>query len=133
MASTGDVIRARAPNTPRASAVPLVRLVIVLGLLLAWEAVARSGILLREVAPSLVTIGQSLWELLFQPSMTVSGFGASLRIPAIYWHLYVTLGEMVAALAIGCSAGLVVGLLLGANPFLSRAFERYLAARSTVT
>jgi ABC-type nitrate/sulfonate/bicarbonate transport system permease component len=38
----------------------------------------------------------------------------------------VTLSEVVIGLAIGGTAGLAVGLLLGANPFLSKAFERYL-------
>ena len=37
-----------------------------------------------------------------------------------------TLAEVVIALAIGGLAGLVAGLALGANPFLSGAFERYL-------
>ncbi len=36
-----------------------------------WEAVAASGMLLRDVVPSLVTIGRSLAELLFHPDLKV--------------------------------------------------------------
>ena len=47
-------------------------------------------------------------------------------IPEFYRHLWVTAGRSAIALAIGGLAGLAVGLALGANPFLSRAFERFL-------
>ena len=47
-------------------------------------------------------------------------------IPAFYWHLYVTISEVAIALLIGGTTGLAVGLLLGANPFLASAFERFL-------
>src|SRR6201999_3251407 len=43
-----------------------------------------------------------------------------------YWHLYVTLTEVIIALSIGGLAGLVAGLALGANPVLAGAFERFL-------
>src|SRR6185295_12386905 len=56
--------------------------------------------------------------------VTLAGYAFS--IPAFYWHLYVTVSEVAVALVIGGVAGLAVGLLLGANPFLSQAFERYL-------
>jgi NitT/TauT family transport system permease protein len=99
-----------------------------------WEALAASGLLLREVVPSLVAVGRALAELLFRPDLKWPvdiGIG-SLRfvhqfwVPAFYWHLYVTIMEVATALVIGGTAGLLVGLALGANPFLSKAFERFL-------
>jgi ABC-type nitrate/sulfonate/bicarbonate transport system permease component len=43
-----------------------------------------------------------------------------------YANLAVTLGEIGLALLIGGIAGVAVGLVLGANPFLSRAFEPFI-------
>jgi NitT/TauT family transport system permease protein len=43
-----------------------------------------------------------------------------------YFNLGVTAGEIGAALAIGGLSALVVGILLGANRFLSTAFESYI-------
>ena len=43
-----------------------------------------------------------------------------------YWHLGVTAGEIGIALLIGGLAGLVVGIVLGGNRLLSRAFEPFL-------
>ena len=65
-----------------------------------WEAVAASGLLFRDVVPSLVTIGRSLVELLTDADMDWPidlGVGtlrldSILRIPEFYWHLYVTVG-----------------------------------------
>ena len=54
------------------------------------------------------------------------GGAFDLRIPAFYWHLYITIAEVVSALIIGGFSGLAVGLALGANRFLSEAFERFL-------
>jgi NitT/TauT family transport system permease protein len=126
MAQTGQLTRAPASAGFGLSQVTWLRIAILLTLVIVWEAVARSGILLREVVPSLVTIGEALAELLGQPDLKVSLFGNSIMIPAFYWHLYVTAGEVAVALAIGGTAGLAVGLLLGANPFMAQAFERYL-------
>ena len=123
MASTGHLTQAPPPAAPWLSPVTRLRIIILVTLLAVWEAVAASGILLREVVPSLVTIGRSLAELLFQPDFKISG--TDISIPAFYWHLYVTLSEVATALAIGGLAGLAVGLALGANPFLAKAFERY--------
>ena len=123
MASTGHLTQAPQAAAPWLSPVTRLRIVILVTLLVVWEAVAASGILLREVVPSLVTIGRSLAELLFHPEMKISG--TDISIPAFYWHLYVTLSEVATALLIGGLGGLAVGLALGANPFLAKAFERY--------
>jgi ABC-type nitrate/sulfonate/bicarbonate transport system permease component len=109
MAETG---RLTAPAAPLASHVMLLRLGIVAFVLLAWEAVAASGLLFRDVVPSLTVIGRALAELLADKDY--------------YRHLGVTAGEIGVALAIGGSAGLAVGIALGGSRFLGRAFEPYL-------
>jgi ABC-type nitrate/sulfonate/bicarbonate transport system permease component len=125
MAQAGALTRAPSRGGLGLSQVAWLRIAILLTLLVVWEGVARSGILFRQVVPSVVTIGASLVELLGHPDLKVSLLGQDVTIPAFYWHLYVTVSEVAIALVIGGFAGLAVGLLLGANPFLSRAFERY--------
>jgi ABC-type nitrate/sulfonate/bicarbonate transport system permease component len=134
MAQTGHLTRAPQASVPWLSPVTRLRIVILLTILVSWEALAASGLLLREVVPSLVAVGRALAELLFRPDLKWPvdiGIG-SLRfvhqfwVPAFYWHLYVTIMEVATALVIGGTAGLLVGLALGANPFLSKAFERFL-------
>lgn len=90
-------------------AVLLFRIAIVATVALAWEMLAVSGLLFRDVVPSLGVIASALFRLLAD-----DGF---------YRNLAITIGEIAAALAIGGIAGLGVGILLGANRFLSRAYE----------
>ena len=92
--------------------VALVRAVLVAVLLIGWEALARSGLLFRDVVPTLGAIARALMTLVSQP--------------AFYANLGWTIGEITLALLIGGVAGLLVGLLLGANRFLGRAFDPYL-------
>jgi NitT/TauT family transport system permease protein len=108
MAETG---RLSAP-APFASPVMLVRAAIIFGVLLIWEAVAASGLLYRDVVPSMFVIGRALIELLADPTY--------------YRHLGVTAGEIATALGVGGTAGLAVGIALGGSRFLGRAFEPYL-------
>src|SRR4051812_7545436 len=110
MAETG---RLSAPATqPFASPVTLVRVAIVVGILATWEAVAASGLLFRDVGPSLLVIGRAAVELLADPTY--------------YFIVGVTAGEIGLAMLIGGLSGLAVGILLGSNKLLSRAFEAYL-------
>ena len=83
-----------------------------LALLAAWELLSYSGWLYRDVVPSLTSIGAALVGLLSSPDY--------------YFNLGVTAAEIAAALTIGGLSGLIVGILLGANPFLAKAFESYL-------
>ena len=94
---------------PAVSPVTLLRVAIILGLLAVWEFLSHSGWLYRDVVPSLLAIVRALIDLL-------SG-------GEYYFHLGVTAGEIGLALAIGGLSGLAVGILLGVNPFLSKAFE----------
>jgi NitT/TauT family transport system permease protein len=92
--------------------VTLLRIAIIVAILTIWEATAASGLLFRDVVPSLLVIGRAVANLLVENDF--------------YWHLGVTAGEVGTGLAIGGLAGLVVGIALGANRFLSQAFESYL-------
>jgi NitT/TauT family transport system permease protein len=94
------------------SPVTLLRAAIVLAMLALWEFLAHSGWLYRDVVPSLLSIGRAL---VYQTSRS-----------SFYFNLGVTVGEIGTALLIGTIAGIGVGLLLGANRFLAKAFEPYL-------
>ena len=109
MAETG---RLTAPAAPLLAPVTLVRVAIIAAVLLTWEAVAASGLLFRDVVPSLIVIGRALIELLADKTY--------------YWHLGGTAGEIGTALLIGGLSGLAVGILLGSNRLLSSAFEAFL-------
>lgn len=111
MAETGR-LRQAAITSPLLSPVALVRIAIVAGVLVLWEAIAASGWLYRDVVPSLMAIGRATVTLLSNPEY--------------YWHLSVTAGEIAAALTIGGIGGVLVGLILGGNRFLSKAYEPYL-------
>jgi ABC-type nitrate/sulfonate/bicarbonate transport system permease component len=95
-----------------ASAVTLLRAAIILAVLAAWELLAHSGWLYRDVVPSLLRIAGALADLLGHADF--------------YRNLGVTLGEIGGALVVGGFSGLAAGMLLGANRFLARAYEPYL-------
>jgi NitT/TauT family transport system permease protein len=137
MAQTGQLTEAPAvgwsatwASMPERKRVLLLRIALLVALVSIWEAVAASGLLFRDVVPSLLTIGRALITTLTWPDykLTVDmGLGPfDLWIPDFYRHLWVTIGEVGGALAIGGLAGLIVGLLLGTSPFLAQAFERFL-------
>jgi ABC-type nitrate/sulfonate/bicarbonate transport system permease component len=111
MAETGRLTQSPVA-APLVSPVTLLRIAIILGVLAVWEFLAHSGWLYRDVVPSLLAIGRALAELLMSAEY--------------YFHLSVTAAEIGIALAIGGALGLAVGILLGANRFMSKAFESYL-------
>jgi ABC-type nitrate/sulfonate/bicarbonate transport system permease component len=111
MAQTSELNRAPAPIA-MGSPVTLVRLAIIAGVLVLWQTVSASGLLFRDVVPSLGAIGAAVANLLLDREF--------------YGHLGITALEIVTALVIGGLCGLAVGLLLGANRFLARAYEAYL-------
>jgi NitT/TauT family transport system permease protein len=112
MAETGRLTQSTSARIPALSPVMLLRVAIVLSLLALWELFARSGLLYRDVVPSLVVIAGALIDLFTHPSF--------------YRNLGVTLGEIGAAIAVGGVAGVACGIILGANRFLGKAFEPYL-------
>src|SRR6185295_20365458 len=80
--------------------------------LAAWEALAASGLLFRDVVPSLAAIGAAVARVL--------------GTTEFYANLAVTAQEIGIAVVIGGLAGLATGILLGSNRFLSHAFESLL-------
>src|SRR6266853_5837739 len=96
----------------RAEPVMVVRAAIIVFILLFWEAIAQSGLLYRDVVPSLLAIGTVIVRLL-----STSDY---------YWNLGVTSSEVATGLAIGGLSGLLVGLVLCGNRVMSKSFEPYL-------
>src|SRR5262245_45277355 len=110
MATAGPV--SRAPEAPFLfGRVGCLRTVIILAAVGIWEATAASGLLFRDVVPSLLTIGRAL--------------AAILADPGFYRNLGVTAYEVGMAVAIGGIAGLAVGIGLGASRFAAAAYEHY--------
>ena len=97
---------------PAAQSIAKLRLAIVLATLALWEGMSASGLLFRDVVPSLVKIVSAIASLLVNPEF--------------YANLGITAGEIGLAVLIGGTAGLAVGILLGANRYLSHAFEALL-------
>jgi len=107
MAQTGHLTRApAAADEPWLKPVTRLRIIILVAIIGTWELVAASGWLLRDVVPSILTIGRALVELLAHPDLKVTLAGYVLWIPAFYWHLYVTVSEVAVGLVIGGTTGL---------------------------
>jgi ABC-type nitrate/sulfonate/bicarbonate transport system permease component len=115
MAASGEIktatmgFRTKAQSTARET--NILRIAIVLFVAIAWESLSRSGLLFRDVVPSLLAIGKAIYVLLTSP--------------VFYANLKVTAWEIFLSLAIGSSLGIFVGILLGANRFMSMAYEHY--------
>src|SRR5262249_38646610 len=88
------------------------RVGIIVAVLAGWEALAASGLLYRDVVPSLGAIGKALY--------------ATLSDPTFYFHLGTTAYEIGIAMVIGGLSGLAVGIVLGGSKFMARAYEAYL-------
>jgi ABC-type nitrate/sulfonate/bicarbonate transport system permease component len=107
--------------------VTMLRIAIIVVALASWEALSASGLLYRDVVPSLLAIAKALFDLLTVPDMPVDlspfGLQGTASIPAIYWHLYVTFYEIAIGLLIGGLSGLVAGIALGSSRLLRQAYE----------
>lgn len=110
--ASANVVTARTARVGTGISVMQVRLILLVVIFGAWEVMARSGLLYRDVVPPLETIG---WALLQQLSSAT-----------FYWNLVVTVSEVVAALAIGGAIGLATGVMLGGSPFFGKALEPYI-------
>ena len=134
MAEAGRLTDRKPPIALWGNPVTLVRVAIVVSVLAIWEAVAASGLLYRDVVPSLLAIGRGLASLLLGPDYVwglsiaqgASGMQIDYAVPEFYRHLGVTVGEVGLGLIVGGTLGLIVGLALGANRMLSQAFEHFL-------
>ena len=117
MAATGQVTNTTATmgfakkGASETRSTNLIRIALIVVIAGGWEALARSGLLFRDVVPSILSIWAAMWKLLSNP--------------AFYSNLQVTAWEIFASLAIGSGLGIAVGIILGANRFLGAAFEPY--------
>jgi NitT/TauT family transport system permease protein len=121
------------PRKPRPLLPPvmLLRVVIIAAVLIGWEALAQSGLLYRDVVPSLLAIGGALVRVLSGPMTACPSdvsFGPlvwrfTVTEPEFFCHLGRTLYEIGAGFLIGGLSGLAVGILLGGSKLLQRAFE----------
>ncbi|MEP7275285.1 MAG: ABC transporter permease [Betaproteobacteria bacterium] len=102
----------RGTSTSAAHRVLALRIAIVAVILVAWETLSASGLLFRDVVPSLAAIGRALARVLGNAEF--------------YSHLATSAGEVGAGLAIGGALGILAGILLGANRFLADAYEALL-------
>ncbi len=115
----------------RLQSVTMLRIAIIVVALASWEALAASGLLYRDVVPSLLAIGKAVFNLLTVPDMPVEidlnlflfRLQGATRIPAIYWHLYVSFYEIAIGMLIGGLSGLVAGIALGSSRLLREAYE----------
>jgi ABC-type nitrate/sulfonate/bicarbonate transport system permease component len=109
-----DRLTLRAAPSPGLPVGPVaaLRIAIVVAALILWEGLAASGLLYRDVVPSLLAIGKAL--------------ATTLRDPTFYFHLGTTAYEIGIAMLIGGLSGLVVGIVLGGSRFMARAYEAYL-------
>jgi len=99
-------------KAPSAARVLALRVGLVAAMLIAWEALAASGWLFRDVVPPLATIGRAVVTLLGRADF--------------YANLGATASEIGAGLALGGVCGLAAGIALGANRFVADAFEALL-------
>jgi ABC-type nitrate/sulfonate/bicarbonate transport system permease component len=91
-----------------------VRAATVVGALVVWEALARSGLFYRDVIPSTLAVAAALADTILSP--------------AFYHHLGVTFAEVLVGFAGGAAIGVGSGIALGVHPFLRRCCEPYLNA-----
>jgi ABC-type nitrate/sulfonate/bicarbonate transport system permease component len=113
MAETGRLsLPAERPFGLPIRPVTALRIIIIVALLVSWEALAASGLLYRDVVPSLGAIGGALY--------------LTLKDPSFYYHLGTTAYEIAIAMVIGGLSGMAVGILLGGSKFMARAYEAYL-------
>jgi NitT/TauT family transport system permease protein len=94
------------------SRITAIRIGTVLAVWLAWELLARSGLLYQGVIPSSVAVFESIWKHLADASF--------------YRHVARTLNEVAAGAAIGSLLGLAVGILTGQLRVVGRAVEVYI-------
>src|SRR5687768_8348990 len=79
---------------PERRRVALLRVAIIVTIVAVWEAVAASGLLFRDVVPSLLTVGRALVSILTVPDYKAQLFGSEYLIPEFYRHLWVTAYEV---------------------------------------
>lgn len=100
------VDEARNHAKPLLSRITRIRVATVIVVWLAYEAASRSGLFFEGVVPSSFLVMEALFH--------------TLADPAFYPHLLRTAQEVSAGFCIGVAAGLTLGILFGASPFIGR-------------
>ena len=85
------------------------RLLLVGGVLVLWEALPRSGLVEDDLVPPFTDVVRTLWELLGR-----SQFRGDLATTAL---------EIIAAFAIAAPLGALFGMVIAESPYLSRIFD----------
>jgi ABC-type nitrate/sulfonate/bicarbonate transport system permease component len=116
MAQARVIARPEAARRPALFVSPSlqVRAATIVAALVAWEAMARSGLFYRDVIPPLAEVGAAL--------------AATLVSASFYDNLWVTFLEVIVGFSIGGVIGIACGLVLGMHPFARRCCEPYLNA-----
>jgi ABC-type nitrate/sulfonate/bicarbonate transport system permease component len=99
-----SLLRANTPSTPEASDVFWLRAIFALVVLFAWEILARSGLVIRQIVPSVSDIAMAVAHLVSTASF--------------YSHLFTTVMEAAASIALGLAGAVVVAAICGAVRFL---------------
>jgi ABC-type nitrate/sulfonate/bicarbonate transport system permease component len=94
-----------------------IRLLTLVGLLVLWEGVARSGLLYQDVVPSLLKIA--------------TAFGRMLLDPVTWKHFGVSAWEIGAGLGVGYLLGVAFGLAAGTRRFFGAAVAPYVDGIAT--
>jgi ABC-type nitrate/sulfonate/bicarbonate transport system permease component len=131
MAATDRLTLPAGKSRPWLSPVARLRIIIIAVVLIAWEGLAKSGLLYRDVVPSWLAIGGALIRVLSGPTaaclmdFSIGPFEWRFTVtaPEFYCHLGRTLYEIGAGFVIGGLSGLAVGIVLGGSKLLQRAFE----------
>ncbi|MES2534230.1 MAG: ABC transporter permease [Pseudomonadota bacterium] len=105
-------VAGRTMRMSESARVNAIRIGTALAVWLAWEALARSGLLYQGVIPSSVAVFESIWKHLADASF--------------YRHAERTFYEVAAGATIGSLLGLAVGILTGQLRVVGRAVEVYI-------
>ena len=117
MAQAGVIRNAAAIAAAHQFSVVRIRLLTVVGLLLAWEALAllgKFGIFYSDVIPSSWRIGFAVWN--------------EIAAADFYRDLGITFAEHIVGFIVGSSIAIALGIAMGVNPLLRKALEPYLNA-----
>lgn len=94
-----------------------IRLLTLIGILVLWEAVARSGLLYQDVVPSLTKIAVAFLDLFIHKET--------------YRHFAISAWEIGGGLAIGYILGVLFGLVAGTRRFFGTAVAPYVDGVAT--
>jgi ABC-type nitrate/sulfonate/bicarbonate transport system permease component len=114
MAEVSLAMRVRTSREPRLRPETRLQIATVAGVWLLWEALAWSGLFYRDIVPSSFKV--------------IAAMGRLLVTGAFYGHLGITAYEVLVGFAIGAVAGVLLGILFGARPFLGRVMNGYILA-----